>query len=208
MRELIKGEEPCYLSANAARLTAEYKASRPDADFSPWRHHEIKDALRDETFAKCAYCESFIEDVSPAHIEHIKPKSRFPELVVDWHNLTFVCGNCNTKKGNYFSDVEPLVNPYVHHPPTHFIFTGALIKGRLTSSMGHRTIKRLGLDRKDLTLSRERHLEGLYTLLQTWQSATGDDKDMYRDTLLEEVGPDQPYSEAGRAFLERFGFPL
>jgi hypothetical protein len=37
-------------------------------------------------------------------IDHIKPKSKFPELTFSFHNLQVLCENCNMGKSNLFSD--------------------------------------------------------------------------------------------------------
>ena len=55
-----------------------------------------KEALRKSTSGKCMYCESKMEHISYAHVEHIKPKSKFPELEFEWTNLGFSCQICNT----------------------------------------------------------------------------------------------------------------
>lgn len=47
---------------------------------------------------RCAYCEDSLAD----EIEHIKPKSFFPERTFDWQNYLFACGPCNGPKGNRY----------------------------------------------------------------------------------------------------------
>ena len=45
---------------------------------------------------------------------HKLPKSKFPELVCDWENLTIACPKCNTNKGDYDLPLEcPLLGPAV-----------------------------------------------------------------------------------------------
>lgn len=47
----------------------------------------------------CAYCEAN----EPSDIEHIFPKSHFPEKAFEWENYLYVCKTCNTKhKSDYF----------------------------------------------------------------------------------------------------------
>lgn len=45
---------------------------------------------------RCAYCEDSLAD----EIEHILPKSWFPESTFRWLNYVFACGPCNGPKGN------------------------------------------------------------------------------------------------------------
>ena len=46
------------------------------------------------------------------HVDHIKPRSRFPELELDPENLQILCGPCNEEKSNvHFTDYR---NPFVN----------------------------------------------------------------------------------------------
>jgi 5-methylcytosine-specific restriction endonuclease McrA len=47
---------------------------------------------------RCAYCEDSLAD----EIEHIYPKSLFPERAFLWSNYAFVCGPCNGPKGSRY----------------------------------------------------------------------------------------------------------
>ncbi len=52
----------------------------------------------------CAYCETN----EPSDIEHIFPKSHFPEKTFEWENYLYVCKTCNTKhKSDYFKVFYP-----------------------------------------------------------------------------------------------------
>lgn len=51
---------------------------------------------------RCAYCEDSLAD----EVEHIRPKSFFPELTFHWENYLFACGPCNGPKGNRHGYVE------------------------------------------------------------------------------------------------------
>lgn len=43
---------------------------------------------------RCCYCEDSCAD----EVEHIRPKSLYPELVFVWENYLYSCGLCNPKK--------------------------------------------------------------------------------------------------------------
>jgi uncharacterized protein (TIGR02646 family) len=45
---------------------------------------------------RCAYCEDSLAD----EVEHIQPKTLFPEAVFKWRNYLFACGPCNGPKSN------------------------------------------------------------------------------------------------------------
>jgi len=47
---------------------------------------------------RCSYCEDSCAD----EVEHIKPKSFYPEVVYDWDNYLFACGPCNGRKLNQY----------------------------------------------------------------------------------------------------------
>jgi hypothetical protein len=57
--------------------------------------------LREEAFRKygrrCGCCGV----VQKLHVDHVKPKSKYPELVLDIKNLQILCLRCNSCKGNW-----------------------------------------------------------------------------------------------------------
>lgn len=48
---------------------------------------------------RCAYC----EDSAADEVEHIRPKTLYPELVFAWVNYLYACGPCNGPKNNHFA---------------------------------------------------------------------------------------------------------
>jgi 5-methylcytosine-specific restriction endonuclease McrA len=46
---------------------------------------------------KCQCCGS----LGPLHIDHIKPRSKFPKLALDINNLQVLCRDCNLGKGTW-----------------------------------------------------------------------------------------------------------
>lgn len=49
---------------------------------------------------KCQCCGARPQFGSPLHVDHVKPRSRFPELELDVDNLQVLCEDCNLGKGN------------------------------------------------------------------------------------------------------------
>lgn len=47
---------------------------------------------------RCCYC----EDSAADEVEHIKPKSLYPEQTFVWENYLYSCGPCNSRKNNNF----------------------------------------------------------------------------------------------------------
>ncbi len=62
---------------------------------------EVKSSLRRQCAhaVRCAYCEDSVAD----EIEHIWPKSLFPERAFVWGNYCFACGPCNGPKQDGFA---------------------------------------------------------------------------------------------------------
>ncbi len=48
---------------------------------------------------RCAYC----EDSAADEVEHIQPKSLYPELAFSWPNFLYACGPCNNAKNDHFA---------------------------------------------------------------------------------------------------------
>jgi uncharacterized protein (TIGR02646 family) len=71
---------------------------------------------------RCCYCEDSLAD----EVEHIRPKSLYPELVFVWENYLYSCGPCNSKKsnnyavivGNEIQDITRKNNDPIVPPPT------------------------------------------------------------------------------------------
>ena len=138
-----------------------------------YAHPQIRSALEAETGSKCAYCEGLINHVAYSHIEHKLPKSRYPELVCKWENLTIACPRCNTNKGNYDDPECPLLDPYVDDVEHEVAFGGplALPRGGARASA---TITKLDLNRKDLLFARSETLMSLHRLLDLVERAVSE----------------------------------
>ena len=122
---------------------------------------------------KCAYCESKITHVDYGHIEHYRPKSKFPQLTFEWSNLLLACGMCNgTKyKGEHFPESQEgglLVNPCKDMPTKHFTFdydpTTQMASVYGSTVRGETTEKLLGLNRDELRRHRSKRVRQLYCL--------------------------------------------
>ena len=133
-----------------------------------YKHPNNKSALRDASFGKCMYCESAIDATYAGDIEHIRPKSRWPDLEFEWSNLGFCCWHCNNRKGNQFDENYPFINPYDEDPRTHFFACGNIVLPRLGDERAEGTINAVDLNRQEL---RNRRDELLYYVKSTAESA-------------------------------------
>ncbi len=64
---------------------------------------KYKRLLREDFGYRCCYCgshESVFGALRNMTIDHFRPKSRFPHLAVEYTNLYYCCGECNTYKGD------------------------------------------------------------------------------------------------------------
>ncbi|GMO26017.1 MAG: hypothetical protein Ta2B_05910 [Termitinemataceae bacterium] len=118
-----------------------------------------KTALSKSTFQKCMYCENKIGKTDYPHVEHIKPKSKFPDLEFVWDNLGWSCGVCNINKGNRYDKMNPLINPYNEDPEKHITFLDYYAVNKKRSKRGIKTIYELQLNRTYLIEGRKEHIE-------------------------------------------------
>lgn len=156
MIKIKKSNTPQVLVNNATNWQQKYLTAVDNGDKFPrdYAHTDIKHALKEECYSKCIYCESKVGHIDYPHVEHIKPKSIFPELVVDWKNLGLACIVCNTNKGTYYSLGTPLINPYEEDPNDFIDSRGAVLSG--INARGIKTINQLDLNRTPL-LERRGH---------------------------------------------------
>ena len=216
MIKLVKTEEPDILILNATQWTKEYleslKNHRPESSKikSRYNHPTIKEALCKETHDKCAYCESKISHISFGDIEHILPKSKRPELYVNWENLTIACEQCNrTGKRDYYDTEFPLINPYIDEPQEHFSEIGSLIFPVLGDSRAKITIDTIELNRSSLVERRMERIKHVDVLLSSWYKEKNMAiKKILHDELLIECQEDKEYSSTVKSFLLARNFPF
>lgn len=84
----------------------EFKGSIGD-----WK--KTKDVLKEESFGKCAYCESDTEKVAHGDVEHFRPKSIYWWLALCVDNYNFSCQLCNQ---TYKSDEFPIKGTLLKAP--------------------------------------------------------------------------------------------
>lgn len=177
MIKVVRSAKPLILVKNEntwakALSGASTKLERERAS-EKYRQKQIQEVLKIMFHGKCGYCESYIEHVSDPHIEHYRPKSRFPALTFDWNNLLLACGKCNSTpyKGDKFPEANeggPIVNPCIDNPEDHFGFIYD-IQAKLATvvaktTRGRTTEKLLGLNRNALRQHRSTHVTRLIVL--------------------------------------------
>lgn len=70
-------------------------------DSKEWKEARYQ-TLRDQG-QKCACCGATPATGAKMHVDHIKPRYKFPELSLDRNNLQVLCEDCNQGKGAWDS---------------------------------------------------------------------------------------------------------
>ena len=195
-----------------AEWTEEYAAYKrgelvPKAAQTRYRHIDIKQTLRQETHDKCIYCESKISHVFPGEIDHIRPLSKRHDLVVQWENLAYICKECNREKSDYYSEAEPLINPYFEDPAQSLIFYGPIVLHRTGNAKGLRTLHQLKLkSRMSLVERRKERIEALQILLDLFISyPDGYTRKMLGEQIREACTEDKEFSACLKEFVRQSG---
>jgi len=151
MRKLYKQPKPIFIEEIEWYQSSEgdkFKSIKNGwQKFMSKYRKQLVDVLSIETNNMCAYCETSL--VGSGNIEHIMPKSLFPEGMYDWNNLTLICPQCNSRKTNRILPI----NPYLDEPSNHFSFEN---NGQITpkTAKGAEVIDVLSLNRTELYNSR------------------------------------------------------
>ncbi len=180
-----------------------------DVAYGKYNQQEVKESLKDMFSGKCAYCESHITHIGYGHIEHFRPKSKFPNLCFDWNNLMLGCEICNGSgyKGDKFPEADeggPFVNPVDENPDTFFKFefdpsTGLanVISNNTRASI---TEKELGLNRPDLVKHRSYVVRKMvFAAIKANEGDLDAIREIKKCCLKEEE-----YSAFAKALVERF----
>jgi uncharacterized protein (TIGR02646 family) len=167
-----------------------------------YKHPMNKEALRKSTSGKCMYCESKIEHISSAHVEHIKPKAKFPEFKFVWENLGFSCENCNKKKGDKYDEDTPFFDPYNENPEDYIVFLAYYVYPNQGSERGEYTIKEIDLNRSDLVDRRKDKFEGIDKLIKAaYRTSNKSLRDQTIAELKTEARKDKEYSAMAKSVL-------
>ncbi len=208
MIKITKSEKPPVLIDNEVNWTTEYLAliageeGIPQAARFRYRHEQIKRALRAETHDKCIFCESKISHTFPGETDHIIPCSKDPTKIVDWHNLGYVCKECNRKKSDYHDPAVPLLNPFVDDPEKHLLFLGPLVIARTGDLRGEVTVSRLELTRTALIERKIERIEKVKALLDRANMfPEGEAREFIVRQAKEEASEDREYSATVKSYL-------
>lgn len=75
----------------------------------------------------CSYCERRIE--YGIGVEHVKPKTIYNNLELDWDNLLIACVNCNSTKGHKDIILSEFYWPHLDNTAKAFLYsTGGIVR--------------------------------------------------------------------------------
>ena len=174
MKQVVKNQEPQQFST--------WKRQRGTVHQRGWDQltgpikQVIHDALMEEQGYICCYCESRVTSDN-SHVEHFRPRSRFPSRELDYQNLHCSClrtlspgepVHCGHKKGSWF-DAALLISPLQQNCGKRFRFTrnGEILPRSRNDSAAKETIKGLGLDLPKLNALRKAAMDELRGLSPT-----------------------------------------
>ena len=147
MRNLNKQPCPSVLIEKAAMWLRRYlSAPESPSHRYRYRHPDIKSVLRKETHGKCVYCESKLGHNTPGDVEHRLPVSVFPHSIFCWTNLTLACTECNRRKGTYYDQTCPFLDPYSDDVESLVVHLGPIVGWRSGSSRAEITVRLLELN--------------------------------------------------------------
>lgn len=213
MIKINKLPKPNILIKNETKWTKEYldainnKIPITNSIKNRYNQNEIKEKLIEETHGKCAYCESKFQHISFSDIEHILPKSKRPELYVNWDNLTLACEICNrTNKNDYYEPNDPLINPVSENPNDFLLALGAVIYKRPGNRKGEITISILDLNRTSLLEKRSERLHSFELLVDKYVTENNPNyKAILTEELLKESSEESEYSFILSSYLKAVG---
>lgn len=165
-----------------------------------------KAALVEASHSKCMYCETEVTATYWGDVEHIKPKSLFPEEKFNWSNLGFVCAKCNNEKRHKYDITLPFINPYDEDPEDHIIFLGFTMHHKRGSERGQSTIKELDLNRDNLIQRRADRIKMVQGAIDACFRTKNKSlrEDALKD-LLREADPSHEYSLCIKFVLKGHG---
>lgn len=138
--------------------------SEKESLLSHYRHKDIQEALSKSSFCKCAFCESKVDVSGYMEVEHLAPKSIYPQLAFNWDNLLPACRKCNASKSAYDTVTEPIIDPSKLDPEMFLTYDCLPICPKENPSgteLAQRTIEECDLNRTSLYEARASLLKAL-----------------------------------------------
>lgn len=129
---------------------AQHSRTQNPARFNDYTRY--KPFLRIEFGRQCVYCRlpDGFKGEDAFGVDHYRPVSRFPDLECEYGNLFYVCNTCNSRKGNFWPDLQDwaearfILNPCDHRMAEHLRFESTLVEPQTVT--GKFTVEKLLLN--------------------------------------------------------------
>jgi uncharacterized protein (TIGR02646 family) len=216
MRDVERSKMPKSLRENGANWTAELLKERRKKKPDPkrvrsltnrYKRSDVRDALARMYNGLCCYCEAEIGVVATDHIEHRKPKNRFPRNCFTWTNLHLACPNCNQAKGQRWIATHPILDAVkdipIRNHLTYGMRGGLGVKRSARTPRGRTTMQLADLNRPKLRDARARVALDVLDLIQELNSDPDSPRTSELLLELEEKTKDM-YGSLVRWCIDRF----
>lgn len=87
-----------FVTAKISQTTVKKRVSDGFYETRAWRELRYKALVK--YGARCQCCGANRDDGVRIHVDHIKPRSKFPDLQLELSNLQVLCEDCNIGKSN------------------------------------------------------------------------------------------------------------
>lgn len=165
MHFIKKGESPKFFEDNKKW----YVENDPK-----WGNLDVTTDLRKhlitEQSQRCIYCECGMSNIK-SHVEHILPKSTYPDLTFEYENLAASCDggqgpsrSCGQKKGDDFDPdlfLDPTKQPDIEEFFSYDVDTGTVQGSEKNEERASYMIILLNLNNPKLNAERKNAFEGL-----------------------------------------------
>lgn len=194
MKYIRKGEEPEEFT-NWKNLENDDWQPNWDNNFQAPQKSIVHQALLGEQGFICCYCGMRITRET-SHIEHLKPRSIYPNLALDYTNLMASCQgesevppphpvHCGHKKFDWY-DEQLMVSPLKANCEDFFRYLGSgdmlSIEDSDKQAAAETTIEKLGLNISKLTRMRREAIDGI---LQATEGLTNEEIQQLVDGLAQ-----------------------
>ena len=171
MRNVTRPAQPPSLRNNASpwrrellqqiRTCARRRIPVPTKYYDRYKREDVRATLEEMYKKRCSYCEATLGIVDFPHIEHRKPKKRYPELTFVWSNLHLACTKCNIAKRDRYHTRYPILDAVRDVPISEhltYVFGEESVYRNPLSRRGTTTVDHADLNREDLRIARRKVL--------------------------------------------------
>lgn len=175
----------------------------PSKYVNKYKQEDVKQVLIEMYEGLCCYCESPIGVQTYEQIEHLKPKSIFPQFCFEWTNLHLSCQVCNIsyKKTNWDKD-NPILDPTVDKIEDFLeidLESGEIVPIN-NNARANTTIEHTGLNRDNLVKRRKSIIITMKKLLII--AVNANEIDDFKE-ILEIMSEDMGYKLLINTFIKK-----